>query len=501
MRHDMFVRACALLVACGLLLPTAGGAQLITLKTIPVAAGDQFLLFPYAKMGMGGTAIAIDDTLHDPFVNPAAGSRLSGAQLFAAPTFYSISNQAGNARSLPVGALFRSSGWFGGVSAALQQLEAGEEFFAVPWFERPALDDVAPLPPNALSRRSATNMYATLLGGAVLPGEVAVGVSVSLADLDGVDGVEHLYAMSSDIQQSGHTEDFRLGLVKTFAAGRTVEAVVLHNRFDMQHDVAYVDWVLVDTATWQWERQTRVETNLDRTRTWGAHLAYRQPIGTQGWQAGGILTFNRKDHPKIPNYELVNIPRDPGHSTAVDVGVGIARTAGATTFALDLVYEPASSETWAEAATDTVSVTGKVIPEGDKTVENSFSFSNAIVSAGAAQRIGPVEVQAGVQVRAYDYHLDQWDNIAETSRRQDEDWMEWMPTWGVRVVLRDVEVRYMGRATTGTGRPGVAWTGAVAERAMDAGLANDIVVAPSGPLTLQDATVLTHQVSVSIPIR
>jgi hypothetical protein len=501
MRHHTFVATCCLTVATGLILPATLGAQLISLKTVPVAAGDQFLLFPYAKMGMGGTVIAIDDTLHDPFVNPAAGSRLSGAQLFAAPTFYSISNEAGNGRSLPVGALFRSSGWFGGVSATLQQLEAGEEFFAVPWFEVPMRDDVAPLPPNALSRRSATNMYATIIGGTVLPGSVAIGASVSLADLDAVDGVEHLYAMSSDIRQSGHTEDFRLGLVKTFDRDQTLEAVVLHNRFDMQHDVAYVDWVLVDSTTWQWEQQTRVERNLDKTRTWGAHLEYRQPIGSRGWRAGGILTFNRKDHPKIPNYELVNIPRDPGHSTAFDIGVGIARTAGSTTFALDLVYEPASSETWAEAAADTVSMSGKVIREGEKTIENSFSFSNAVVSAGAAQRIGPVEVQAGVQVRAYDYHLDQWDNLAETSRRQNEDWMEWMPTWGLRVLLRDAEVRYMGRVTTGTGRPGVAWDPAVAERAMDAGLANDIVVAPSGPLTLQDATVLTHQVSVSIPIR
>jgi hypothetical protein len=290
-------------------------------------------------------------------------------------------------------------------------------------------------------------------------------------------------------------------MTKSFGAGRMLEAVALYNRFDMQHDVTYVDWILVDSVTWQWQQQTRVETNLDKTRTWGAHLSYQQPVGTEGWRVGGILTFNRKDHPKIPNYELVNIPRDPGHSTAFDIGIGIARAAGATTFGLDLVYEPATSETWAEAAEDTTTASGTPIPAGGKTVENSFSFSNAIVSAGAAHRIGPVELQAGVQVRAYDYHLDQWDNIAETARRQDEDWMEWTPTWGLRLLLNGIEIRYMGRVTTGTGRPGVAWTGVVAERAMDAGLANDIVVAPSAPLTLQDATVLTHQVSVSVPIR
>ncbi len=479
-------------------LPQAASAQLIALKTVPVAAGDQFLLLPSEKLGMGGVHIAINDTLLDPFVNPAKGRRLAGSQVFAAPTFYNISENAGNARTLPVGAVFGSRKWFGGVSAALQQLQNGEPFFATPVFRDAAFDI---LPPDALSRRSATNMYVTVTGGAVLPGDLAIGASVSLADLNAMDGVEHLYAMSADIRQSGHAEDVRIGVTKTFAGDRTLELVALHNRFDMEHDVGYIEWVLADSANWIWERVERTEENFDQTRTWGLHLGYQQPIGTNGWRVGGILTGNRKNHPKIPNYELVNIPRDPGHSTAFDVGVGMAKLSGATSFAFDLIYEPASSETWAEAAADTVSVGGDAILAGEKTVENSFSFSNALASVGVAQGIGPVELQLGVQVRAYSYHLDQWDNIQATSRRQDEDWMEWTPSWGIRLRLASIEVRYMGRVTTGTGRPGVAWMPAVAERMMDAGAANDIVVAPSGPLTLQDATVLTNQISVSLPIR
>jgi hypothetical protein len=30
---------------------------------------------------------------------------------------------------------------------------------------------------------------------------------------------------------------------------------------------------------------------------------------------------------------------------------------------------------------------------------------------------------------------------------------------------------------------------------------SDFIIAPSGPLTLQDAHILTHQLSVSLPIR
>ena len=35
---------------------------------------------------------------------------------------------------------------------------------------------------------------------------------------------------------------------------------------------------------------------------------------------GWVATTNLMSHPKIPNYEIVNIPRDPGRSTAYNVG-------------------------------------------------------------------------------------------------------------------------------------------------------------------------------------
>ena len=66
-------------------------AQLISIKSAPVATGDQFLLYPSQNLGMGGVSIALNDTLYDPFVNPAKGFRMRGALFFGAPTFYSIS--------------------------------------------------------------------------------------------------------------------------------------------------------------------------------------------------------------------------------------------------------------------------------------------------------------------------------------------------------------------------------------------------------------------------
>ena len=115
-------------------LPARSEAQVIALKTVPLATGDQFLLLPSERLGMGGVSIALDDMLLDPFVNPAKGALIDESVLLGTPTFYGISNQNGAGRSLPFTALFRSDGGFGAISFALQQLVAGQRrdiiFFA-----------------------------------------------------------------------------------------------------------------------------------------------------------------------------------------------------------------------------------------------------------------------------------------------------------------------------------------------------------------------------------
>jgi hypothetical protein len=168
---------------------------------------------------------------------------------------------------------------------------------------------------------------------------------------------------------------------------------------------------------------------------------------------------------------------------------------------MDVIYEPAWSDTWAEAAAPTATASGDTIPVGGRTVENSFRFSNAAVNMGVGHTVGHATFQLGVGVRAYDYDLTQSNRVTDSLRQQSEQWMEWTPTWGLRIELPGVAIRYLGRVTTGTGRPGIAWGGAVPARAGDFAEANDIVVAPSGPLTLQDVTVVTHQIAVSLPIR
>lgn len=474
---------------------TPAVGQLINLRTVPVAAGDQFLIFPSDNLALGGVRIALADPWLDPFVNPAKGSQVEEAQVFAAPTFYSVGRNAGSAATLSAGTLFGGR-VFGGALLALQQIKAGENFFG-PW----PVWDMAILPPDALSQRSATNKYGYVSLGTRLPGRAAIGVSGLFADLNAIDGVEHLYAMSTNIDQSGSLADVRLGATMELGAGGLLEAVGVYNHFAATHDVLYVDWVLVDSTTYEWEMRERVETNRDRTDTWGLQMGFRRPVGTQGWRVGGTVTGNYKNHPSIPNYELVNIPRDPGHSTALDIGVGVAKQEGPVRLGMDLVYEPGWSSTWAEAASATPKANGDTIPVGGRTVENEFQFSNAHVNLGAGYAVGVATFQLGVQVSAYDYHLDQWNNVESTARRQNEQWMEWTPSWGLQVRLKGVELRYLGRVTTGTGLPGVAWNGVAMGRAESLASANDIVVPPGGPLTLQEADVWTHQISVAVPLR
>jgi hypothetical protein len=88
--------------------------------------------------------------------------------------------------------------------------------------------------------------------------------------------------------------------------------------------------------------------------------------------------------------------------------------------------------------------------------------------------------------------------VEDTSRDQRESWIEWSPTFGASFALPAVEVRYGLRVTTGTGRPGtiaVGWPETLSTA--DA----DFILAPQAPLTLQDARVVTHQLSVTIPVR
>jgi len=486
-------------------------AQLISIKTVPIAQGDQFDIFPSQHQGMGGVSIALADTLLDPFRNPARGALLDAPRFFGSPTFYGVSNQTGGGRTLPLAAFSQHGAWYGGLSLALQEVEPSRGTTSsvapppVPFAEpRPG---VLPLNPGPASQPPQThgNAYVFALLGKTLAGpRLSLAASFSWARLNAVDGVDLLYPGSLGIDQFGHAVDVRLGLLKQWPGDRSLDAVVLHNRFGMSQDVTYAD-LFWDPGTQRVLQRARLDRELDRTDTWGLHLQYERPL-VSGWRIGWIATGNLMSHPKIPNYEIMSIPRDPGHSHAYQVGIGVARTNGPATFGLDAVYEPIWSETYAAAAAPTETAAGDTIPVGGKTIENRFRFSNALFRMGVGRELTfggrphAAAWQLGLAAHAIHYRLLQQDHIQNGSRGQENWWVEWTPTWGLTLRFPELELRYSGRVTTGTGRPGVQ-NGIIALADAAAVRAGGLLVAPNGPLTLQGVSVVTHQVSLSLPLR
>lgn len=463
-------------------LPATNLGQLISLKTAPITTGDQFLIFPSQNLGMGGISIALDDPYLDPFINPAKGARVRGSILFSSPTYYVISDDNGSARSVPFGALYSLENGFGGLLVAIQQLKSADQ---------PLWGAQTPL-----SEKFANNTYAFGSFGKRLAGTVsAIAGSIFWASLNGIDGVDLLYARSQKIEQFGNILDLRIGLIGELSGERSFEAMLLHNRFNMTHNVTYVERI----DPWLEDRifSTRVERNLDHSRTWGLHFGYTQPLLPSGWCIGGIITGNWKTHPKIPNYEIMNIPRDPGNSWAYNFGLGISKSSDSTSFGIDLIYEPIWSNTWAEASSKMTTRSGRIINPRAKTVENDFRFSNWLFRIGINNSSG---FQLGWQMRLISYLLDQYNYIEGFRRKQKENWIEWTLSWGLFFNFREFQLRYFGRVIWGTGRPGVAWSNVSTMEAADYSRA-DFIIAPSGALTLEDAVVFTQQISISIPVR
>lgn len=449
-----------------LLAPAATSAQLISIRTIPVAAGDQFQLFPSQTAGMGGVSIAIDDPLHDPFVNPAKGARITTLRFLTSPTFYDITSGHGRTFSLPVSLLARSGRWFGGGGVAMQQLESGTRFRA--W--------------GALPDRAHSNIYAYGFGGWTLPGgTVSLGASAFVSDLSAVDGVALMYPRSIEIDQSGTSMDFRIAMLAELGGDRSLEAIFFHDRLSMTHDVTYANPARRVSA----DPETIRETNIDRTNTWGLHLGYVQAVG-EHWRLGGILTGNFQSHPKIPNYDLSGLARDPGPGTswAYNIGAGITRVIGPATVALEAIFEPIRTHTWAEANA----------PAGSKTVDNRFTFANAIFRLGADRDMGTASLQLGLELRSVNYRLVQQDRLQGTVRRQSEHWLEWAPTVGATVRFPQFDLHYAGRLTIGRGQPFLR------SRRQGVPVLQGFLLAPGGALSLADALVHTHQLTVSLPI-
>ncbi len=458
-----------------------GSGQLINLKTAPIATGDQFAVYPQVNAGMASVSIAVDDSVGDAFVNPAKNGRLEGTRIFLRPDIFRIAEGYGGARTLGVGGLTRGGEWFGGIGVAIQQMD------------RPSWNS------GRLANTAANNQYVWGQAGKHLSESATMGTRIFWGGLKAMGGVDLLYS-GNPVEQSGYLLDMRVGLDIDMKQGR-LDLMGVYSRMDMTHEV-----------TNRWSRNPRflpvpgnvrpqTEKNLDITNTWGLHVGYDQPAGDEGWQMGGVFTFNYKTHPKIPNYDLMNIARDPGDTWAFNVGVGGKHTSEeATTFAVDLILEPIWSYTWANAQQDIVDPETEqvVVAKGEKTIENDFDFMNTALKTGVRKESDKFVGEFGVKAKSYHYWLEQKDNIRRTTRNQEENWTEWRFSLGLGYKFEDMTVKYTGQLTAGTGRPGIA-SGFITQRNL-AATSGDFIFAPEGSLSLDRARVTTHLISFIIKL-
>jgi len=481
-----------LAVASAAVSPLA--AQSMSLKTVPIATGEQYLIFPAKSLGMGGLSVAYDDPLADAFANPARGARLRGTWLLASPTTYQGSGTQVSGNTLPMALTFGGARWFGTAAVALQQLATPERqnFWWMP-VEAQSL----------INEDGATNAYvAGSLGAKLEDGRTSVAVSGYQADLDAIDGVGQLYANSVSISQSGSIQEFRAGMLRELGGERRLEGMVGRSDVDMTHDVVYVNWLPWDPMNPSAPRtSTRTEKNLDHTITWSGSVRYTAPTSDPGVRFGLLLVGNTKSHPKIPNYDLVNIPRDPGNSTIFGLGAGVTSLQGRTTVGAELMVQPGRSHTWAYADSVTSTPGGKLQP-GDKTVDNEFRFANWTMALGMDHQWNPGGVQLGLRMNRYGYHLDQDNFLQDTTIATDEGWIEWSPSWGGNLKLGRAELMYSGRwVAKGFDYPRTWWGNSrVDVMVPEAAGGNDFLVAPTQRVDLPDFRVTTHRFTVVVPL-
>ena len=498
-------RSCSVLLFL-LLLGSAGSAQVIPIRTVPLPQGDQFLVYPSNNLGMGGVSIALPDSLLDPFRNPALGARLGQARLFGSPAIYSTSQQTGNGATLPLAAFGRVQGWFGGISLAVQQVDGSsqpQQFVAVPGgFNRGPF--VPPGTPADFG--SHGNQYAFASLGKVVNGSgLSIGGSVQWSRLHALDGSDLLFPGRQAMSESGHGLDLRVGILKDWPGNRSFEALLVHDRFRMSSDVTYLDqfW---DPGLQQFVATPRIERALDRTITSGLQLAYQRPLAASGWRIGWLGNVNLVSQPHVSENEIVTLPRDQGHATAADVGMGFSKIRGPATFAVDVLYEPIWSSTWGVAQAPTVTALGDTLAAGERTVTNRFRFSNVVLRLGVnrdvplAQLEKTVGLQLGLALRSVSYRLTQNDRVAATQQTMRSSWVEWSPTWGLSLRFPEFELRYRGRVTNGTGRPNQNFNVPIGVIAQTDVAPGNIIVVPDPTLHLMGVSTITHQISLSLPL-
>ena len=476
----------ALFIAVGAPVLAAADAQVIRVKLLPIAESEQFSFMPSA--GMAGVSIALADTLLDPFTNPAKGARAPTSRYFGAPSFFSVSSNSGGGSTLPVGALWRLGSTFGGIGAAYQQIHDPRQFdfnggigICIDFCE-----EASSSTPTTTTNRN--NYSFALLGHTLQSMRLSVAVSALWSGLGAVDGVNQFYAGNDWLNQKGEAMDLRLGVLKEWDNGRSLEGVVVRNRFANSHAIGFSD-LFWDPTLRRPRTRERIEHNDERTSTWGVQLQYERPLADSGWRIGALTTANRIEHPRIPRYDVMTGLGEAGRSTAMNFGVGVSRAHKALTVGIDAIYEPIVSRTWQDS------------------LDNRFRFSNAKLRGGVSRTFRMMDprstltLQAGAELYSIHYAMNQEDRATNLTSSRQLTWLERTRSAGLSFRVPGVEVHYHVRTRSGVGRPGVvSGTSVVGVPTQD--IAPGPWIPPITNVAALGAVRATwHQFAISIPQR
>ncbi len=485
--------------------PAPAAAQVVSLRTVPIPAGEQFLVAPSRALGMGGAGVALDDPWQDPFVNPAKGARNERLRFFALPTAYGADGTGGGGATFPVAFLARHGRLFGGGGLAVQSPDdpnvnyyGNYSYWAAHFPPGPG---GAP-PPKPADLGAPANRYGYGTVGWILgDGRTSVGVGVGGSRLQQMDGVERLYPNRVWIQEGGHTLDLRAGVLRELPGGASVEALLLASRIDMHYDVGRTQstWAnlptppgyIVTTRSW-------IDHNRDVSRTYGLHLRYVGARDTAGVRVGYIATVNKKDYPVLPNYDIAPVPRDPGDSWAFQAGIGMSKERGKGTSALELVLEPAWSHTWATSPAHPDASGAVMVPEA-VTSENFFHFYNAHAVAGFERRTDWGSYQYGLRIDEIHYSLSRQDFQTGGNIDSNDGWLEWTPTWGLAVHAGPVDLRYAGHLTSKGFPFDFGESKTVVTPSNFPGTGVDVLPPAVGSSTREFWTA-AHQITISVPV-
>ncbi len=487
-----------------LLLPLTSElfAQWISIRTVPVIASNQSEFQPSLSRGMGNLSIAFDDPFGAQFINPAKASLMKGIMLFTSPSQNSWRNEDGqpvsagggssfypgvSINSIPFGGFFRSDNYFGGIMIAYQGYtgERSQRNFATRGTASSSTADIK-------KTDVGNNTYLYGLFGMSIPNtRLSVAMSGSWGRFGAFDGVNLLYPGALDIKQDGEAWEAKFGAVGELPHGDRLEFVAGRSIYKATHEVSYSNF------SWFWSDPLntnflRTEINKDETKEWLMYARYVRPINSF-WNVGASFSVNWKDHPKIPNYSLANIPRDPGISVAYNIGVGTNWSNSKSLWGFEYIYEPITTNTWAEAGEQILQPPNQNLSSNFKTIENFFNFYNHIIRIGhqSQSKWKWLDYRFGVQFHFYKYKLNQNDNIRRTARMFSTDWLETTASGGFTANLGNIRLMYTLQLVFGNGMVGTASMRTFADGARTA----DFLPAPSANLVVDNIILVTQQLA------